>query len=93
MADNRNEGRLLQEAFDNVSNNDEQVRGESVTLTEAVATGDLVTLDTIKEDGGFASAKKVKDPMAPKIREAAMMKDLVEAVPVDRIKCLVEVEF
>ena len=28
MADNRNERRLLQDAFEDVSNNDEQVRGE-----------------------------------------------------------------
>lgn len=93
MADNRNERRLLQEVFKDVSNEDEQVRGERVALTEAVAIGNLATLDAIKEDGGFANAKKVKDPVALKIREATVMKDLMEAVPVDRIERFVEAEF
>ena len=45
-----------------------------------------------KEDGGFARAEKIKDPVAPALWEATVAKDQLKAVPVDRVKCFVEVE-
>jgi hypothetical protein len=49
-------------------------------------------LHTIKEDGGFARAEKIKGPVAPALREATVAKDRLKAVPIDRVKCFVEVE-
>jgi hypothetical protein len=60
---------------ENVSDNDEKVRGEGVALSEAVTAMDPVTGDTVKKDGGVAGGENLGHPVAPPLIETPSFKD------------------
>jgi hypothetical protein len=83
----------VEKTLKNTSNNYKEVGGERVTLPQGIAASDPLSRDAIKEDGRFSRPQEVKDLATPIGGEATATQDLVEAVPVDRVKSFMEVQF
>jgi len=92
MTDVRKKGWLVQQPFQNISNNYEQIRGERISLAEAVPTADPSTGDAVKQDRRFAGTKEIQNPVTPKRGEAAVEKNLDQAIPINRVKSLMEIK-
>lgn len=50
---------VLEKTTEDISNNDEEVRGQGVALAEAVMAVDPMPRDAIEENGGFAGIKEI----------------------------------
>lgn len=92
MTDVRKKGRLVQQPFQNISNNYEQIRGERISLAQAVAAADPSTGDAIKQDRRFAETKEIQNPVTPKRGEATVEKNLDQAIPINKVKGLMEIK-
>jgi hypothetical protein len=65
VAEGRGEGSVVEQAVKNINDNDEEVRGQRITLLEASATNDPSSWDTVEEDRRLPSLKQGVDPGAP----------------------------
>lgn len=92
MTDVRKKRLLVQQPFQNISNNYEQIGRERISLAQAVAAADPSTGDTIKQDRRFTGTKEIQNPVTPKRGEAAVEKNLDQAIPINRVKGLMEIK-
>jgi hypothetical protein len=93
MTHSRQERVLLKETLKHVSDNNKEVGGEGIALSQTVAASDPFASHTIEEDGGFPSLQKLLDPFAPIWREATTSQNFLKAVPINRVKRLMEIKF
>lgn len=82
---------VLEKMTEDISNNDEEVRGQGVALAEVVTAVDPMPRDTIEENGGFAGIKEIQHPITPIIRKNSIVKNLNKAIPINTIKGFMEV--
>ena len=92
MTDVRKKRLLVQQLFQNISNNYKQTGRERISLAQAVPIADSSTGDAIKQDRRFAGTKEIQNPVTPKRGEAAVEKNLDQAIPVNRVKGLTEIK-
>jgi hypothetical protein len=65
MAHSRQKRVLLKETLKHISDNNKEVGGEGIALSQTVSASDPFAWLTIEEDGGFSSLQKLLDPLAP----------------------------
>lgn len=92
VSDRRGEGGVLEQPTKDISDNNEKVRRNGVTLTEPSPAVDPAPWDAIEEYGSFPTVKEITDPVAPFIRKASTMENAIQAIPVNTVKSFVEVE-
>jgi hypothetical protein len=73
---------VLEKMIEDISNNDEEVRGQGVALAEAVMVVDRTPRDVIGENGGFAGIKEIQHPITPIIRKTSAVKNSNKAIPI-----------
>jgi hypothetical protein len=67
----------MEKASKDVSNDNKEVRGKSVTLTQATPAVDPSTGVAIHEDGSFARAQRSLNPVTPVFRKATEDEDVL----------------
>lgn len=82
---------VLEKTTEDISNNDEEVRGQGVALAEAVTAVDPMPRDAIEENRGFAGIKEIQHPITPIIRKTSAVKNSNKAIPINTIKGFLEV--
>lgn len=86
-------GGLIQEPLQNIGNNDEEVWGDGIPLSEAAVASEPTARNSIQEDGSLAHVERASDPGAPFVAEAVRPHDAVEAAPGDGVEGLLKVKF
>ena len=84
---------VLKKAMKNVSNNDEKIRGQGITLTEVISVVDPTAREAILKDRSFASVKEVKNPITPFVRETSAAKNMSKATPVNTVESFIKIQF
>lgn len=74
-------GRFPEEPLKNISDNDEEVRGDRTTLAETAATLEPAAGDAIQENSHLARVKGAGNPITPGVPETPRVHDWVEAIP------------
>lgn len=82
----------MEKTSEHISHNYKEVGGEGVALPQAIVASDPISRDAVKKDGGLSRMQEIKDPSTPFRGEATAAQDLVEAIPIDRIKRFVDVQ-
>jgi hypothetical protein len=83
---------LPYQVLKHISHEDEHVRGEGITLAEAVPTANPVTRDAIQENRSETRMEDTFHPVTPALVEATCSKDNEEDVLVDKVKSFAEID-
>lgn len=75
--DSMSQGRVMKQTAQEVSNDNEEVGRERVSLPETIPTVNPPPRHTVEEDRGFASGKESMNPFAPPVWEAPALKNSI----------------
>ena len=84
-------GRQKDKMLEGVSNKDEEVGRERVSLSEAMTALDPITWLAI-EDGRLTGREERNHPLSPEGRKALSIEYKIEGRPADRVKSFAEIE-
>ena len=89
------EGRIRvldNELLEKVGYNEEEVGGDGIPLPQPLLAGDPTPWHPIQEDRGQGRPEDGVHPVTPAPRKASHLHDLSEALPVDGVKSLREIQ-
>ena len=84
---------IFEQALQQVSNKNEKVGGQGISLPQFALTGNPWTRGAIDEEGGAGGLEYLKHPTLPERRESSRLHDSKQAAPIDRVECFGEIQF
>ena len=85
-------GRQKDKTLEGVSNKDEEVGRERVSLSEATTALDPITWLAVEEDGRLTGREERNHPLSPEGRKSLSIEYKIEGRPADRVKSFAEIE-
>ena len=85
-------GRQKDKTLEGVSNKDEEVGRERVSLSEAMTALDPITWLAVEEDGRLTGKEERNHPLSPEGRKALSIEYKIEGRTADRVKSFAEIE-
>jgi hypothetical protein len=82
---------LHQQAMQELSDSQEEVRGEGIPLSQPILAGDPAPRDTIQQHRSPPSGKGGRHPAPEGASVSTRLKDRVQSLPIDGVKGLLEV--
>jgi hypothetical protein len=79
-------------ALKHISDDNKEVRRQWIPLPKTISTTDPASRDTIEEDRRMPSGKNLAHPLAPPIIKTSSFEDGNQTGPIDRVKCLPEID-
>jgi len=77
---------LFDQALQDISDNNEEVWRDRISLSKASTARNPSTWDTIEHDSCFPGEQNLPNPTAPPIIKTTSHKDSIQATPFDRVE-------